>query len=198
MRRIGRGSLDDEESPGPRQIDDRRIDREGVLRTALRRDDDRANLETLFQRELASLHGYVLARCGSVHIAEEVTGDVFVEAAKRFGEGRGAEVTAAWLRTVAKRRLIDRWRKLERHERRVQALGNELVAGRQTATVDDGRVMAALASMAERQRAALALRYLEDFSVSEVADALEIAYSTAESLLARARRSFVRAYEEGS
>ena len=40
------------------------------------------------------------------------------------------------------------------------------------------------------------LRCLEEFSVSEVADALEIPYRAAESLLARVRRSFARSYEE--
>jgi len=63
--------------------------------------------------------------------------------------------------------------------------------------IDDTRVLAALRSLPHRQRTALLLRYLDEVSVSEVAEAIDTSYAGAESVLARARRSFVTAYEEG-
>jgi len=41
----------------------------------------------------------------------------------------------------------------------------------------------------------VALRYLDEFSVSEIADEMAIEYRAAESLLARGRRSFKKAWE---
>ena len=48
---------------------------------------------------------------------------------------------------------------------------------------------AALDSLPLRQRAVLCLRYLDDWSTAEIAEALELSIPAVESLLARARRS---------
>ena len=153
-------------------------------------------LACLFDAELAAVHGFVLARCGSSAVAEDVTGEVFVAAAERVAQGRGDEVTAAWLTTVARRRLIDHWRRSGTRRRTIESLALVRQVPPTEPDGDDGRVLAALSSLPDRQRAALALRYLEEFSVSEIADALGIRYPAAESLLARARRSFARAWRE--
>ncbi|MDH4277060.1 MAG: ECF-type sigma factor [Acidimicrobiia bacterium] len=54
----------------------------------------------------------------------------------------------------------------------------------------------ALASLSGRQRALLTLCYLNGWSVTEMAGELELTYRAAESGLARARRSFLAAWEE--
>lgn len=154
----------------------------------------RSDLERLYEREVATVHGFLRVRCGSTAVAEDLTAEVFVNAAQRFAQGRGDEITTGWLITVARRRLVDHWRRSERQSEKVRRLRRERPSG--AVEIDDDRMTAALNSLADRQRAALVLRYLDDFSVSEVADALEVGYRTAESLLARARRSFERAYEE--
>lgn len=156
----------------------------------------REDLEGLFERELATVHGFLLARCGSVQLAEDLTSEVFVNAARHFGRGRGHEVTAAWLITVAKRRLVDHWRGAERERRRLEQIRRERLRHGHVVDSGDERVLRALDSLSDRQRFALTMRYLDDCSVSEIAEAMEVGYVTAESLLARARRSFARAFEE--
>lgn len=175
---------------------------------------DREALRLLYRSEVTAIHGYLLARCGSRQDAEDLTTETFLNAADRFAQGRGGEVSGAWLMTVAKRRLIDHWRRAGSQRERVERLGRELglVPGRDVAEsvgfADDGdradaedvraHVLAALESLPERQRAALTLRYLDEHSVSEIADILDVGYQAAESLLARARRGFVVAFEGGS
>ena len=58
--------------------------------------------------------------------------------------------------------------------------------------------IAALAAVAASQRAALVLHYLDGFSVSEIANALGKSVEAVESLLARGRVSFKRAYLEAA
>lgn len=164
--------------------------------------DARQALQLLYRSEVRTIHGYLLARSGSRQVAEDLTSETFLNAADHFARGRGDEVSGAWLMTVAKRRLIDYWRRAESQRERVERLGRQLGL---TARADefDGdevreRVFTALESLPERQRAALALRYLDEHSVSEVAELLDVGYPAAESLLARARRGFVAAFEEGS
>ncbi|MEM7287138.1 MAG: RNA polymerase sigma factor [Actinomycetota bacterium] len=156
----------------------------------------RAELEELYEREVATVHGFLLARCGNATLAEDLTTEVFINAATRFAQGRSAEVSTGWLITVARRRLVDHWRRSDTQRRGIEVLKRERAPLGETD--EDGRVLAALDSLAPRQRAALVLRYLDDHSVSEVADALGVDYRAAESLLARGRRAFERAYEEQS
>lgn len=168
------------------------------MRTERASDAARAHLGLLFEQEADRIFGYLVTRAGSPVLAEDLTGDVFAEAARRCAEGGRHEVTGAWLQTVARRRLVDHWRRSSTRRRldeRLRRMAGADVPGDPT-DGGDGQVLAALDSLPDRQRAALCLRYLDDFSVSEVADALGITYQATESLLARARRSFARAYEE--
>jgi RNA polymerase sigma-70 factor (ECF subfamily) len=97
--------------------------------------------------------------------------------------------------TVAKRRLIDHWRSQAAQHRRFDRLVEQARQAIPTDTPEQTRVDEALSSLSERHRAALVLRYIEDMSVSEVADALGLTYRGAESLLGRARTAFARSFE---
>lgn len=162
--------------------------------TAVDHDATRAELEELYEREVASVHGFLVARCGSVQTAEDLTAEVFINAARHYAGGRPHEVTTAWLITVAKRRLVDHWRRVERERRRLERLRQERPRHDHVADADDELVLRALESLPERQRIALTLRYLDEYSVADIAETMEVGYTTAESLLSRARRSFAKAY----
>ncbi len=62
----------------------------------------------------------------------------------------------------------------------------------------DQELEAALGSLPTNQRSVIVLRYLDDWSVAEIADGLGLTYRAVESLLARARRSLRTALEESS
>lgn len=173
---------------------------------------DRRALQSLYRSEVGAVYGYLVARCGNRHVAEDLTTETFLNAADRYAQGRGGEVSGAWLMTVAKRRLVDHWRGAASQRERIERFGRELglVPSRRREPTDDAaadaveaddtrrRVLHALDALPERHRAALTLRYLDEHTVSEVADTLGLGYQAAESLLARARRGFVDAFEEDS
>lgn len=154
------------------------------------------SLAALFRAEVSTVFGYFVLRCGSRQLAEDLTSQTFMAASEHFAKGRGSEVTPAWLQTVASRRLIDHWRSSGAQRRRFDRLRALRSEERGPAPPEPhADVLAALDALPERQRAVLVLRYLEEFSVREVAEALEITYKAAESLLGRARLSFIDAYE---
>ena len=152
-------------------------------------------LEQIFEQEVSHVFGFVLWRCGSRSVAEDVTGETFLDAS-REAERNGLDgITRSWLLTVARRRLIDHWRRSSSLDRRMESLRSE--RSRDVEPIDgdpDGTIAAALGSLSPRQRAVLVLRYLDDFSVTEVAEHLDLSYRATESLLARARSSFADAY----
>lgn len=158
-------------------------------------------LESLFEDRFDRIHQFCLSRTASATRAEDAAAETFADAARLFAAGRGDEVTEAWLFTVARRRVIDQWRSAERHRRRLERLVASTPSNSTSPIApiefeDDEDVRTALVSLPERQRAALVLRYVEEFSVAEVAEALEVGYEAAESLLARGRRGFVTAHRK--
>lgn len=166
-------------------------------------DPSRKQLVALFEAEFNAVYQFVLARCGDRSIADDVAADTFVDAANFLAGGAEESIGRPWLFVVARRRLIDHWRKAERERNRLSRLLEldpaQRLAGREDEHHDgnDGdAVIEALRSLPERQRAAIALRYLDDYSVTEIAEAMEIEYRAAESLLARGRRSFINAWEQ--
>ena len=93
------------------------------------------------------------------------------------------------LKKLTKRRLVDHWRKAGRRERLGEALQSAAKTSAPTPVADTPEVWEALDALPPSQRAAVTLRYLEEWSVSEIADGLDLSYKAAESLLARGRTS---------
>jgi RNA polymerase sigma-70 factor (ECF subfamily) len=154
-------------------------------------------LAQLFERYFDEVYRFCLARSGSTMRAEDAAAETFADAARLFASGRGGEVSVGWLYSVARRRVIDQWRRSERERRRLEVLVAQPPAGPDDVVMEsDETVLKALADLPDAQRAALVLRYVDGMSVSEVADALGTSYRSAESTLARARRSFRRSHQE--
>lgn len=168
------------------------------------RDDDdvdaellaaRARLVGLYEANVDDLYRFCLARTGSADLAQEACADTFLAAARTAAARPEEAMDRAWLFVVARRRIVDRWRSEERHRRRSERLG--FLAPREIddpGAFDSSPVLRALESLPARQRAALTMRYLDEMSVSEVAEAMDVSYRTAESLLARGRRGFTAAW----
>ena len=102
----------------------------------------------------------------------------------------------SWLKTVARRRLIDHWRR-----RAVVSANVVVLAGRPSHEGDPDvaereAVTHALAALSEDQRAVIVLHYIEGYSVAEVGDIVGRSAKATESLLTRSRAAFRHEYME--
>jgi RNA polymerase sigma-70 factor (ECF subfamily) len=150
-----------------------------------------------YETALPRVHRYLYHRCGRDRaLAEELTQETFVEAihSRRRFAGRDDPVT--WVIGIARHRLADHFRRLERHQRRVIALAAhaETNAAPPMGEPDD-ELAAALAALPASQRAAIVLRYLDDLPVREVARLLRRSEKAVESLLSRGRDALRTTYE---
>jgi RNA polymerase sigma-70 factor (ECF subfamily) len=164
---------------------------------------DARSFGVFYDDALPRVYGYFLHRCGgSVTVAEDLTQETFVAAVAELAKDRRVTAPTAWIGGIARHKLIDHYRQQERVERSVAAareaeqLEAELVV--QDTQQARERAVRALASVAASQRAALVLCYLDGYSVPEVARLLDKTVEAVESLLARGRQSFKRAYVEES
>src|SRR5438045_4413456 len=75
----------------------------------------------IYRVALPQVYGYLLPRCGSAALAEDLTSETFLAAVDASRQGGRAEVSTAWLVGVARHKLVDHWRRLEREQRSLAA-----------------------------------------------------------------------------
>jgi RNA polymerase sigma-70 factor, ECF subfamily len=164
--------------------------------------DPAFGLLELYDEALPHVYGYLLARCGDRGLAEELTAESFLAAADAVRKPGGPGLSVPWLIGVARHKLADHWRRVEREQRGLRLLDAEpaLAEDPWDATVDQIRAREVLAQLGGHHRAALTLRYLDGLPVPEVARHLDRTVHATEALLVRARAAFRRIYEgeEGS
>ncbi len=168
---------------------------EGVVdRTATSPADRGRELLELYESALPSVYGYLVRRCGSAPLAEDLTSETFLAAVDAVQRDAVPELSAAWLVGVARHKLVDHWRRQEREERKLALVEAEPVEDRWEVDLDRLVALDVLAGLGPHHRAALTLRYLDGLPVPEVASHLERTVGATEVLLVRARRAFRDAY----
>jgi RNA polymerase sigma-70 factor (ECF subfamily) len=126
---------------------------------------------------------------GDLAEAEDVTHEAFARAWSRWARVSTYESPEAWVRTVARRLAISRWRKVRggalawaRHDAGRRAHVPELGA-------DHVALVEALRRLPERQRVAVVLHHLADLTVEQVAAETGASVSAVKQQLSRGRRA---------
>jgi RNA polymerase sigma-70 factor (ECF subfamily) len=157
--------------------------------------DDR-EFRAWYEAALPRVYGYLLARCGrDRELAEELTQQTFVAAIGARG-GPAGDDPLAWVIGIARHRLVDHFRAVERRERGFLRLVSRSSASAVTwlgESEREGLLVAALQRLPAAQRAAVTLRYVDDLPVREVAALLGRSEGAVESLLSRGREALRRA-----
>ena len=161
--------------------------------------DPEGTLLALYDQALPQVYGYLLSRCGSASLAEDLAAETFMAAVAAAKARTVPDLTIAWLVGVARHKLVDHWRRKEREERSLEAVHSDRddVDDPWDEHVNAEHAHAALARLGPPQRVALTLRYLDGLPVAQVAECLGRSTRATETLLVRARAAFRRAYEEG-
>jgi RNA polymerase sigma-70 factor (ECF subfamily) len=152
----------------------------------------------LYRQALPQVYGYLLPRCGSVVVAEDLTAETFLAAVAATKQGAAPDVSVGWLVGVARHKLVDHWRRQGREDRSLALAGGtaDEFDDPWDAELDRDAIYAALGRLNAFQRAALTLRYLDGLPVADVAGHLGRSLHATETLLARARTAMRRIYRE--
>jgi RNA polymerase sigma-70 factor (ECF subfamily) len=160
---------------------------------------NREGTVAVFDAALPEVYRYVLHRCRDRATAEDITADTFLSAVATMRRGNIDIITVAWLIGIARHKLIDHWRQLERNARHLASVdGPGGAADPLVEEIEPGRGLEVLAELSAAHRAALTLRYVDGLSVSDVAATLGRSVHSTETLLMRAKAAFRRAYLDRS
>jgi RNA polymerase sigma-70 factor (ECF subfamily) len=135
-----------------------------------------------YARMVALCSGILGRRAG----ADDLVQDAMVEAYRRWDRLAYYDLPRAWVRRVVVQRAAKAARK-RRHELDAHHRVATLPAFVAEQVELDDELRAALAQLPVQQRTVMALHYLEDLSVADVADELGIAEGTVKTHLSRGR-----------
>nr|WP_253945336.1 sigma-70 family RNA polymerase sigma factor [Nocardioides sp. zg-DK7169] len=131
---------------------------------------------------------FAYLQCGSTELAQDVVQDVVVDLLRhRARLEREVEVIDAYSRRAVVNRLRSVWR--HRAVQQAHPVPPPAVVRHDDAVVEDLDLQRRLARLPARQRAAVVLRYYEDYSHRDIAVVLGCTESSARSLLTRALQS---------
>jgi RNA polymerase sigma-70 factor (ECF subfamily) len=162
------------------------------------RPDPALELLEVYDAALPHVHGYLLSRCRDRTLAQDLTAETFLAAVIAVRQQPVPAITTGWLIGVARHKLADHWRRVEREQRGLQLLRTTAYQTNDPWDVEIDTVVAhqVLDALGAHHRAALTLRYLDGLPVAQVAEHLGRTMHATEALLVRARAAFRAAYED--
>ncbi len=142
--------------------------------------------ESFYRREFAALAVVAGTVAADRSVGEDIAQEALTRAHRDWGKVSAMDKPGAWTRRVAINLAIGRKRRTASEAKALLRLGPTAIEAAQTRRGDPA-VWAAVDQLAPKQRAVIALHYLEDRSVAEIADILEISVTAATSNLHKAR-----------
>jgi RNA polymerase sigma-70 factor (ECF subfamily) len=153
--------------------------------------------EEFYGREYLAVVGLAYALSGSRWGAEDLAQEAFIAAHRDWERIGSYEQPAAWVRRVVANLSVSAFR---RRAAEARALAR-LALGRGEAVRDlaaaDPEFWAAVRALPRRQAQVVVLHYLEDRSVADVADILDMTLGTVKRHLYDARRTLARRLRSG-
>ena len=130
----------------------------------------------------------VYAMTGDLPLAQDCAQEAYARAWSQWQRIRAYDEPLAWVRTVARRLAISDWRRRERESASLARLRQRgVTASHAEATITAVTVTDALATLTREHREALALFYVCDLSVEQIARELDAPVGTVKARLHRGR-----------
>ena len=142
--------------------------------------------EAFYQRELKSVIGLAYALSGSASAAEDLAQDAFLAAHRSWDRIGHYDKPEAWVRRVVANMSVSLFRRKMREARAIARLD---VPGATFPSLpaEDEEFWKAVRALPKRQSQAIALYYLEDRSIAEIAEILDCAQGTVKAHLHKGR-----------
>ena len=153
----------------------------------------RERFSEFYVRELRAMTALALALSGSRQAAEDIAQDAFVVAYRQWDRISRLDNPATWVRRVVINRSVSLIRRrviAARHLARLWESGERVVSVEVSAETE--HVWDEVRRLPRRQRQVVALRYVDDLSLAEIAEVLGCSKETVSTHLRRARSTLAR------
>lgn len=169
----------------------------------------RRSVAAVWRIESARIVATLTRTVGDFGLAEDLAQDALADALAQWPETGIPANPGAWLTSVAKRKAIDGWRRRDRYDERLAAIGRDLEAEEARATgvsaespwdpdrIDDDILRLVFVSchpvLSREARVALTLKVVGGLSSEEIARAFLVPTSTVQQRIVRAKKTLAAA-----
>lgn len=161
----------------------------------------RATLDAVWRMEAAKILATLTRTVGDVALAEDLASEALLDALTQWPQTGVPRNPGAWLTTVAKRKAIDHWRRVENRDAKYAVLARDLAEHVEEAwdpdQIDDDVLrlifIAAHPVLSREAQIALTLRMVGGLSTDEIARAFLISTATAAARITRAKKTLAHA-----
>ncbi|HEX9855532.1 MAG TPA: sigma-70 family RNA polymerase sigma factor [Acidimicrobiia bacterium] len=144
------------------------------------------HFDAFYRSEYKAVVALMYGLSGSTWVAEDLAQEAFLRAHRDWERVGPLDSPGAWVRRVGINLARSRWRRI-----RTEAAVRLRIQGRETAiealTTHDGTFWDEVRKLPSRQAQAIALRYVDDLPVGEIAQIMETAEGTVRALLHQGR-----------
>ena len=141
---------------------------------------------------------FARATLGDRATAEDLTQETFTAVMVAARAGRVEALTMPWAMGIARHKLVDHYRRVEREQRRLARAWDssaQLAVGAVSGD-DGGEIVEVLRRLSPEYRLVLVLKYYEELTAEQIATTIGRSLDATNSLLSRARTAFARTREE--
>ncbi|GAA2975585.1 RNA polymerase sigma factor (sigma-70 family) [Microbacterium terrae] len=162
--------------------------------------DTRRTVEAVWRIEGRRITASVAKMTGDLGLAEDVAQEAVLEALQSWPDAGIPANPGAWLTAVAKRRVIDAWRRRERLDDRYAAIAHTLdeATDEDWEPIDDDVLRlvftACHPALSRESQVALTLRVVAGLSTDEIARMLLTTVPTVQARITRAKKSLTAAH----
>lgn len=156
---------------------------------------DKAALEKLLQKNWLWLKGMVIAGTYRFDQTDDILQEICIKVIKKIDSLKEPERFKPWLATIARREIINFRREqqkqsdlLNQMQQAVEPPEQESKLQQQWSQEACESILAALKRVPEKYREVFVLKYIKDLSYAEIAEALDIPFTTVQIRLTRSRR----------
>lgn len=147
----------------------------------------RETFPAFYRREYPNMVAIAAAVSGSRSTAEDLAQEAMLRAHRKWDRIAKYERPGAWVRRVTINLSLSATKRAAAEMRRIMRIAEPATLPEPNAA--DDHIWQAVAELPGKQRAAIALHYLEDRPVYEIAEILEVSSATARVHLHRGRRA---------
>lgn len=154
----------------------------------------------LYDHFLPVVYGYVMRRVRNRELAEDITSETFEKALRSIRRLRKGTSFKVWLYRIAGNTIIDHYRATGRRRTYSLAEADDMANGKSGREVEKVEIRSAVLSLLEQlpdtYREALVLHFLEELSVEEMAEVLQISHSACYMRVYRGIKNLAELMEE--
>lgn len=153
------------------------------------------SFEMFYRREFTSLVGLAYALSGSRLGAEDLAQEALMAAHGRWDEVKDMERPDAWVRRVLSNMAVSAFRKRRSELKAVTRLAGRRQQAMPEMEPEDQKFWSIVRGLPDQQAKAIALHYVDDLPVAEIAEVLDCSPSTAKVHLFRGRQALAAKLE---